>query len=127
MGFLSQNLQLFGTIATILGLLIAVMIAWRMISPRLLGRQGQRLAVIEYREIDRSRRLVLVRRDEEEHLLLVGGNTDVVIESLAAPPPPLAPSQPVVRPAPRPPVFGDRKPPPLRPLDQPAGRDDPAS
>ena len=109
-------MQLFGTIATLLGLLIAAMIAWRVISPRLLGRQGQRLAVIEYREIDRSRRLVLVRRDQTEHLLLVGGNTDVVIESLAAPATPVAPSQPVARPAPRPPVFGDRKPPALRPL-----------
>lgn len=123
---MSQNLQLFGTIATLLGLLVAVFIAWRVISPRLLGRQGQRLAIIEYREIDRSRRLVLVRRDQTEHLLLVGGHSDVVIESLAAPATPVAPSQPVVRPAPRPPVFGDRKPPPIRPMD-PAVRDEPSS
>lgn len=124
---MSQNLQLFGTIATLLVLLIAAMIAWRVISPRLLGRQGQRLAVIEYREIDRSRRLVLVRRDQTEHLLLVGGNTDVVVETLAVSQPPVAPTTPVMRAAPRPPVFGDRKPPPLRPLDQTATGNEPAS
>jgi hypothetical protein len=76
MEFLNQNMQLISTIATVLGVLLGLMIAWRLLSPRLLGRRGQRLGVIEYREIDRSRRLVLVRRDQTEHLLLIGGHTD---------------------------------------------------
>ena len=46
-----------------------------------MGRKGQRLGISEYHEIDKTRRLVLVRRDETEHLVLIGGGQDLVIES----------------------------------------------
>jgi hypothetical protein len=127
MEFVTQNAQLIGTIAVALGVLLALAIAIRVFTPKLLGRRGQRLAVVEYREIDRSRRLVLVRRDQTEHLLLIGGHSDVVVETgLAAPVAPPAPG--ASRAAPRPPVFGDRKTPPLRSAgDQPAAsREEPA-
>jgi Flagellar biosynthesis protein, FliO len=40
-----------------------------------------RLAVIEVARIDRSRRVLLVRRDQTEHLVVVGGPNDIVLES----------------------------------------------
>ena len=46
-----------------------------------MGRKGQRLGISEYHEIDKTRRLVLVRRDETEHLILIGGAQDLVVES----------------------------------------------
>jgi Meckel syndrome type 1 protein len=85
------------------------------------GRRGSRLGIAEYYELDKTRRLVLIRRDDVEHLMLVGGNQDVVIESnipTAAmnqpqiPPPPV---EPQLRSAPRPAVFGANRP-PLRPV-----------
>ena len=39
-----------------------------------------RLGISEYYEIDKTRRLILVRRDNVEHLVLIGGGQDVVIE-----------------------------------------------
>ncbi|WP_336279330.1 hypothetical protein [Bartonella sp. CB175] len=40
-----------------------------------------RLTICETIAIDRTRRLILVRRDSTEHLILIGGQTDVVVES----------------------------------------------
>lgn len=101
------------------------------------GRSGHRLAVSEYRDIDKIRRLVLIRRDGVEHLLMIGPNQDLVIESgigaaesklsldddaplLRRPPQHMEPAlenierggPPPMRPrmAPRPAVFGDRAP-----------------
>jgi hypothetical protein len=137
-------------------LLIIVLAAFRAFGGNVRGRRGARLAISEYHEIDKTRRLVLVRRDGVEHLLMIGGTQDLVIETgighaeadehddsyllrppvsgpaLATPPPrrneepPLRRDQdenaPVpLRPAPRPPVFGDKAPPKLRPV----GRDEP--
>ncbi len=130
MEFLNQNMQLISTIATVLGVLLGLMIAWRLLSPRLLGRRGQRLGVIEYREIDRSRRLVLVRRDQTEHLLLIGGHTDVVVETGVSAPSVGSGQIPgtSIRAAPRPPVFGDQKPPLRQPGERAASvREEPAS
>ncbi|MFM8746459.1 MAG: flagellar biosynthetic protein FliO [Aestuariivirga sp.] len=128
MEFVTQNAQLMGTVAVALGVLLALAIAIRVLTPRLLGRHGQRLSVVEYRELDRSRRLVLIRRDQTEHLLLIGGHSDVVVETgLAAPS--AAPAPGASRAAPRPPAFGDRKAPALRtPGEQPAAasREEPA-
>jgi hypothetical protein len=143
----------------VIGLLIAVLLAFRAFSGTVRGRRGARLAISEYHEVDKTRRLVLVRRDGIEHLLMIGGAQDLVIETgigladadvhddaylrrmpaggpvLAPPPPPrrveeppfrrdeeesMAPPVPL-RPAPRPPVFGDKSPPKLRPV----GRDEP--
>ena len=51
------------------------------------SRRPQRLAVVEVRQLDVRRRLVLVRRDGVEHLLLLGATHDLVIESGITPPP----------------------------------------
>ncbi|MEL6094243.1 hypothetical protein [Bartonella schoenbuchensis] len=40
-----------------------------------------RLIISDTIAIDRTRRLVLIRRDDVEHLILIGGTTDIVIES----------------------------------------------
>jgi flagellar biogenesis protein FliO len=45
------------------------------------GRRSPRLAVIDYANVDRRRRLILVRRDNVEHLVMIGGTTDIVVES----------------------------------------------
>jgi hypothetical protein len=49
-------------------------------------RPEPRLAVMEHAFVDRTRRLVLIRRDDVEHLIMTGGPVDVVIETgIAAP------------------------------------------
>ena len=45
------------------------------------GRRGGRLGIVEATVVDRTRRLVLVRRDTVEHLVMIGGPQDVVIEN----------------------------------------------
>ncbi|WP_407966146.1 hypothetical protein [Bartonella sp. C271] len=40
-----------------------------------------RLAICDTVAIDRTHRLVLIRRDNIEHLVLIGGSTAVIIES----------------------------------------------
>lgn len=130
MDFLKDNMQVILAGAGILLVLLIIVGVWRAFSPRMTGRRGQRLGISEYYELDKTRRLVLVRRDNVEHLVLIGGGQDLVIEpsitpgaiaqaygqtsSFAEPPAGTA------RPAPRAPVFGDRKPPPLRPVADPA-------
>jgi flagellar protein FliO/FliZ len=55
----------------------------------------QRLGIIEVRQLDVRRRLVLIRRDDVEHLLLLGATGEIVIETgIVAPAsqPPVAPS-----------------------------------
>jgi hypothetical protein len=119
MEFLSQNMQVILSAIAVLVILLILLAVWRAFSPRMYGRRGQRLGISEYYELDKTRRLVLLRRDNVEHLVLIGGGQDVVIEAGITPgagagaftPAEAAP----MRPAPRPPVFGDRKPPPLRP------------
>lgn len=68
----------------ILLLFIAALIS-RSLSGGIRGRRGQRLSVSEFYDIDKVRRLVLVKRDGIEHLVLVGPNQDLVIESGIAP------------------------------------------
>jgi hypothetical protein len=49
-------------------------------------RPEPRLAVVEEARVDRSRKLVLVRRDDMEHLIMIGGPIDFVVEqNIAAP------------------------------------------
>ncbi len=43
--------------------------------------RGQRISVVETREIDEERRLVIVRCDGAEHLLLVGGGADILVKA----------------------------------------------
>jgi hypothetical protein len=129
MEVLNQNVQVIAAAVAALIILVILLAVWRAVSPRMSGRRGQRLGISEYHELDKSRRLVLIRRDNVEHLLLIGGPQDVVVESgvtaagIAASYAPSSAStfeaavSPPVRSAPRPPVFGERKP-PLRPVEQ---------
>ena len=128
MDILNQYGWQFGAAAAFFVVLIIALVLWRTISPRVRGRRGQRIGISEYHELDKMRRLVLVRRDNVEHLILIGGPKDVVIETRIAipgqglayaPPPALDDSTAAPRPAPRAPVLGDRRPPPLRSVDKP--------
>ena len=131
----------------VLAVVILAFLVARAIGGRVRGRRGSRLGISEYREIDKSRRLVLVRRDGIEHLLLIGGGQDLVVESgirddeaLAERPArrrppvlveeahdethepvlrPVAPQPAPARRAPRPAVFGDRPSEPRPPRREP--------
>jgi flagellar biogenesis protein FliO len=61
--------------------IIIVILLYKLFNQRVRGRKGQRLGISEFHEIDKTRRLVLVRRDDVEHLVMIGGNQDMVIES----------------------------------------------
>ncbi|MGE0008842.1 MAG: flagellar biosynthetic protein FliO [Parvibaculaceae bacterium] len=65
-------------VLAVLGLLFLVL---RSLGGRVRGGKGARLGISEYHEIDKDRRLVLVRRDDYEHLVLIGGAQDLVIET----------------------------------------------
>ena len=118
-------------IVCLCAVIIAILI-YKLLNQRVRGRKGQRLGISEFHELDKTRRIVLVRRDDVEHLIMIGGNQDVVIESgiqtgLMAPP---MHQQMQVQPqdvmplrTPQPPVFGSRRP-ILRPVGQPMQYDD---
>ena len=118
MEFLIQNMQVIIAAVAVLVVLFIVIGVWRAFSPRVTGgRRGQRLGISEYYEVDKQRRLVLVRRDNVEHLVLIGGPQDVLIEphisssgqGYSSHPETMQPG--TARPAPRAPAF---KAPPLR-------------
>jgi hypothetical protein len=101
-------------------LLIIGLIIFKLVNRKVRGRRGSRLGISEYHEIDKTRRLVLVRRDGTEHLLLIGGQQDLVVESGIDSGINSTESLPVNEPIPmrvppRPAVFGNRRP-PLRPV-----------
>jgi flagellar biogenesis protein FliO len=101
----------------ILALVLFVVVLVKLLGGSVRGKRGSRLGISEYYEIDKTRRLVLVRRDETEHLVLIGGAQDVVIESGIGSPlmaVPAAPQPPRIQP--RPAVFGNRRP-TLRPVE----------
>lgn len=83
MDFISQNAR--SIVAALIGLavLIVALMVWRTVSPRVRGRRSA-LEWADYHELDKMRRLVLVRRDNVEHLIMIGGPQDVVIESRIA-------------------------------------------
>jgi hypothetical protein len=104
--------------------LIAFTLILRLMGGRVRGRRGSRLGIMEYHDIDKTRRLVLLRRDDVEHLVMIGGHQDLVIESgietglsgrSAMEPRHSEPSLPI-RPAPRPMAFAPKRP-NLRPVD----------
>jgi Meckel syndrome type 1 protein len=64
-----------------LAALILLTLAFRTVAGTVKGKPGSRLGISEYQEVDKQRRLVLIRRDEVEHLVLIGGNQDLVIET----------------------------------------------
>jgi hypothetical protein len=124
MELLAPYMNYIITAGIALAVLLVGILIYRLFSGPVMGRKGQRLGVSEYYEIDKTRRLVLLRRDETEHLVLIGGGQDLVIESgislnsgmdevREAPRPPIP-----IRQAPRAPVFGDRRP-ALRPVEPP--------
>jgi flagellar protein FliO/FliZ len=80
MNMLNDNMQVIVAALGLLALLVIALVVWRTVSSRIAGRQGQRLGISEYFVIDKSRRLMLVRRDNVEHLILIGGAQDLVIE-----------------------------------------------
>jgi hypothetical protein len=71
--------------AVVLSLLFVLTLAFRALAGRGSGQESSRLAVSEFLEVDKNRRLVLVRRDDVEHLVLIGGGQDVVVESAIRP------------------------------------------
>jgi flagellar biogenesis protein FliO len=117
----------------VLAVLIVALLAYKLLNQRVRGRRGQRLGITEYHELDKTRRLVLVRRDDVEHLVLIGGNQDIVIEnnieaglmSDAPRAPQLNDPIPMRTPS-RPAVFAERRP-PLRPVMNSQDEDDQAS
>ena len=124
MEILAPYMNMIITAAAILAVITLGLLVFKALSHRVQGRRGQRLGISEYHEIDKTRRLVLVRRDETEHLILIGGAQDLVVESgitLASSreEPHEVPRQPIpLRPAQRAPVFAERRP-PLRPVEPP--------
>lgn len=105
------------TAAIALAAFILAITIYKLFTQRVRGRRGARLGISEYHELDKSRRLVLVRRDDVEHLILIGGNQELVIESnietglhsRMTAPSQMTTSEPIpMRPPPRPAVFGDR-------------------
>jgi Flagellar biosynthesis protein, FliO len=114
--------------ALILGGLILALMVYKILNRRISNSRGARLGVSEVYEIDKTRRLVLVRRDDVEHLVIIGGDHDIVveqnIETGLTRPKTVAPIMPMpnnvqpmpLRPAPRPPVFGSTRA-PLRSID----------
>ncbi len=140
MELVNQYMSIIIAGAIVLVLLIAALLLMKHFSRRTRGRQGSRLGISEYHVLDEQRRLVIVRRDGVEHLLLIGGGEDLVVETNIrsrssrndddddddrdnvrelraepASPPPIP-----LRPAPRAPVFTERRP-MLRPVDPPMG------
>ena len=118
--------------------LIALVIILRAFSRRSRGRKGMRLGVVEYCEIDETRRLVLLRRDDVEHLVMIGGDQDFLVEgningaqpvrqSSMMPTTPIEPQlaeeAQAYRP-PRAPVFGAARRPVLRPVVSTSNEDD---
>ncbi len=125
MEFLAPYMNYIITACIALAVLLVGLLVYRLLSGPVMGRKGQRLGISEYHEIDKTRRLVLVRRDETEHLILIGGGQDLVVESgislnsslddiREAPRPPIP-----IRQAPRAPVFGGDRRPVLRPVEPP--------
>lgn len=69
------------TAAIVLLALVLLFLVLGMFQKRVRGKKGSRLGVSEYYELDKMRRLVLIRRDGTEHLLMIGGDQDLVIET----------------------------------------------
>jgi len=125
MELLAPYMSYIVTAGIALAVLLVGLLVYKLLSGPVMGRKGQRLGISEYQEIDKTRRLVLVRRDETEHLVLIGGGQDLVIESgisldsnveeMREPPRPPIP----LRQPPRAPVFGGERRPALRPVEPP--------
>lgn len=71
--------------AIVLAVLFVITLAFRAFAGRSRAAESSRLGISEYLDLDKQRRLVLVRRDDVEHLVLIGGSQDVVVESTIRP------------------------------------------
>lgn len=80
MDFIAPYLNYIIIVIVVIAALIGLSMFMRTYGGRVRGRRGKRLGVSEFRELDKSRRLMLVRRDNVEHLILVGGGQSLVIE-----------------------------------------------
>ena len=114
--FLQPYFTMIALIIIAIVVLVGVIMIFKSFNGRVRGRKGSRLGISEYYELDKTRRLVLLRRDDVEHLVLIGGNQEVVIESgipslLMAQPQIPQPPEPQMRTPPRPAVFGSTRPP----------------
>jgi hypothetical protein len=77
--------QYLAIAAAVLVALLIVTLVFRAVAGRSSEAGSSRLGISEYLEVDKQRRLVLVRRDDVEHLILIGGNHDVVVEAAIRP------------------------------------------
>lgn len=80
MGAGFENLLAISTVAGAIIVVLAIVLFVLRARGALTARRMGRLSVIDYCEVDKSRRLVIVRRDNTEHLLLIGGAQDLLIE-----------------------------------------------
>ena len=78
-------LQYLVVAAIVLAVLFVLTLVFRALAGRSRAVESSRLGVSEYLDVDKQRRLVLVRRDDVEHLVLIGGGQDVVVESTIRP------------------------------------------
>jgi flagellar protein FliO/FliZ len=69
----------------VLVVLFVITLAFRALAGRSSGAESSRLGISEYLDVDKQRRLVLVRRDNVEHLVLIGGSQDLVVEAAIHP------------------------------------------
>jgi hypothetical protein len=75
-------------LAIVILAIILYLVVRRMFAPRMnlsgdgaqRGRRS-RLGVIDTYDVDRQRRLILLRRDNVEHLVMIGGPNDVLVEA----------------------------------------------
>ncbi len=114
-----MNLIILGGL--VLAGILVLLLLYKLLRPSVRGRKGSRIGISEYHEVDKTTRLVLVRRDDVEHLLLIGNGESLVVESGIGSPlthvqPTAAPGlqMPLASPQafrpPRPPVFSSRRP-----------------
>jgi hypothetical protein len=138
--------------AVVLAVLFVITLLFRALAGRSGGAESSRLGVSEILDIDKNRRLILLRRDNVEHLVLVGGGQDLVVEAEISPglrrredapamprvvpddrleqerdyAPAMARPQEATRPVPlratRPAVFGESQPPMQPPSERPEPR-----
>jgi len=69
----------------VLAVLFVITLAFRALAGRSSGAESSRLGISEYLDVDKQRRLVLLRRDDVEHLVLIGGGQDLVVEAAIRP------------------------------------------
>ncbi len=75
------NLWMVASFAGVVIAVLAVVLVLLRVRGGFSARRNGRLGIQDYCAVDKSRRLVIVRRDNVEHLLLIGGPQDLVVET----------------------------------------------